>query len=255
MAELKCGESSTGSLFFPLFRDNGESLLDKQFVNQISEVHELEDIDLIHYIYAIFFSNGYRTNYNELLKIDFPRIPLTTNSKLFQTLAQMGADLVALHLMEDDYEYAGWNLYDRKSPFEELNCKFIEGSNGKVVGSMSKNKAFAEGNVFMNTKSVNDCSKFSGISQEAWDFTIGGYQICHKWLYDRRTVGEKEGKKLTEEDILHYKRIVRSIECTIYLMNKIDEIIEENGGWPLEGSDEFEVPDERDELQTGLFDF
>jgi hypothetical protein len=38
-------------------------------------------------------------------------------------------------------------------------------------------------------------------------------------------------------------------------MNKIDQVIEENGGWPLEGSDEFEVPGERDENQTGLFDF
>ena len=120
---------------------------------------------------------------------------------------------------------------------------------------MGKNKAFANGNVYTNTKSVDDCSKFSGISQEVWEFTIGGYQICHKWLYDRRTIGEKEGKKLTDQDILHYRRIVKYVECTVLLMNKIDQVIAENGGWPLEGSEEFEVTEERDEGQTGLFEF
>lgn len=255
ISEAKCGEASTQSAIFPVFNENGDSLLDKQFLLQVSEVHDVKDIDIIHYLYAIFYSKTYRERYIELLKIDFPRIPLTTNSKLFHTLVQLGADLVAIHLLEDDYEYAGWNLHNLKSPLEKLNCKFIEGSNGRIVGSMGKTKAFANGNVYTNTKSVDDCSKFSGISQEVWEFTIGGYQICHKWLYDRRTVGEKEGKKLTDHDILHYRRIVKSVECTVLLMNKIDQVIEENGGWPLEGSEEFEVTEERDEGQTGLFEF
>jgi hypothetical protein len=137
ISEAKCGEASTQSAIFPVFNENGKSLIDKQFLSQISEVHDIDDIDLVHYFYAIFYSNKYRASYSELLKIDFPRIPLTTNSKLFHTLVKLGADLVALHLLEDDYEYASWNLNERKSPFEDLNCKFIEGSNGRLVGSMS----------------------------------------------------------------------------------------------------------------------
>ena len=106
-----------------------------------------------------FLLETYRES-TELLTIDFPRIPLTTNSKLFHTLVQLG-DLVATSV-KDDYEYAGWNLRNLKF-LERLNCKFIEGSNGRIVGSMGKNKAFANGNVYTNTKSVDDDSKFSGI--------------------------------------------------------------------------------------------
>ena len=49
--------------------------------------------------------------------------------------------------------------------------------------------------------------------------------------------------------------MVKSIEYTLDLMREIDEVIERHGGWPLEGSDEFEIPDGKDEAQTGLFDF
>ena len=27
---------------------------------------------------------------------------------------------------------------------------------------------------------------FHGVPEEVWDFQIGGYQVCHKWLKDRK---------------------------------------------------------------------
>jgi hypothetical protein len=42
----------------------------------------------------------YRTRYLELLKIDFPRLPLTGNLELFRALALLGGELTALHLLE-----------------------------------------------------------------------------------------------------------------------------------------------------------
>ena len=56
--------------------------------------------DIFHYAYAVFHSPTYRTRYAEFLKIDFPRLPLTSNRDLFFSLAALGGELVGLHLME-----------------------------------------------------------------------------------------------------------------------------------------------------------
>ncbi len=66
--------------------------------------------------------------------------------------------------------------------------------------------------------------------EDVWNFHIGGYQVCEKWLKDRR------GRTLTDEDINHYQRVVVAVNETIRLMAEIDRVIEEHGGWPLAGS-------------------
>ena len=75
---------------------------------------------------------------------------------------------------------------------------------------------------------INKTQYFSPVPQEVWEFQIGGYQVCHKWLKDRR------GRTLTDEDITHYGRIVAALGEPIRLMGEIDEVIEEHGGWPLQ---------------------
>ncbi|HDQ74204.1 MAG TPA: DNA methyltransferase, partial [Chloroflexi bacterium] len=69
--------------------------------------------DVLHYTYAVFHSPTYRERYAEFLKIDFPRLPLTSDVGLFRDLTGLGADLVALHLLEDDYPAASWNQHSR----------------------------------------------------------------------------------------------------------------------------------------------
>jgi hypothetical protein len=59
-----------------------------------------------------------------------------------------------------------------------------------------------------------------------WNFRIGSYQVCEKWLKDRK------GRVLSTEDIRHYQRIVVALSETIRLMDKIDEAIALAGGWP-----------------------
>ena len=53
---------------------------------------------------------------------------------------------------------------------------------------------------------------------------IGGYQVCHKWLKDRK------GRTLSDEDIAHYQKIVVALSETIHIMAEIDEVIEAHGG-------------------------
>ncbi len=67
---------------------------------------------------------------------------------------------------------------------------------------------------------------FRGVPEEVWSFHVGGYQVCEKWLKDRK------GRTLSAEDITHYHRIVIALHETIRLMGEIDAVIEDHGGWP-----------------------
>ena len=72
------------------FVDDGKGDLDTTFGPE----------DVFHYIYAVFHSPTYRERYAEFLKIDFPRVPLSSSPELFRSLVAKGETLTALHLME-----------------------------------------------------------------------------------------------------------------------------------------------------------
>ena len=44
--------------------------------------------------------------------------------------------------------------------------------------------------------------RFPRRAQPVWNFHIGGYQVCEKWLKDRK------GRTRTKDDIAHYHKIV-----------------------------------------------
>ena len=67
---------------------------------------------------------------------------------------------------------------------------------------------------------INNAQYFEGVPPEVWEFHIGGYQVCEKWLKDRGPKKGQSGRKLSEEDILHYQRFVAAIKETIRLMEE-----------------------------------
>jgi len=160
---------------------------------------------IFHYAYAVFHSPGYRSRYAEFLKIDFPRLPLTGNLELFRALARLGGEFTAMHLME--------------SPkLAQPNTEFIGGRHPEVEKiSWSKNTVWID---------KAQTTGFKGVREDVWNFHIGGYQVCEKWLKDRK------GRKLTKDDIEHYQKIIVALSETIRLMAEIDKVIDEHGGWP-----------------------
>ncbi|URD48650.1 type ISP restriction/modification enzyme [Chroococcidiopsis sp. CCNUC1] len=160
---------------------------------------------IFYYIYAIFHSPTYRTRYAEFLKIDFPRVPLTSSDKLFHQLAAYGEELVSLHLM--------------KSPkLDNTITQYEDRGGDRVVDIAPK---YQQGDVIINKKG----DRFTGVPENVWNFYVGGYQVCQKWLKDRK------GRTLSDEDILHYMRIVVALQETIELMAKIDAAIP---GFPIQ---------------------
>jgi len=66
---------------------------------------------------------------------------------------------------------------------------------------------------------------FEGVPPEVWSFHIGGYQVCQKWLKDRK------GRTIGVDDSNHYQKIFVALKETIRLMAEIDALIL---GWPLQ---------------------
>jgi predicted helicase len=165
--------------------------------------------DIFHYMYAVFHAPTYRECYAEFLKIDFPRLPLTSNANLFRELCKIGARLVKLHLMEETGE--GLPSYPQKGNNVVDAVRYTQPGQG-----------WEKGRVWMNQEQY-----FEGVAPEIWEFHVGGYQVCQKWLKDRK------GRALSFEDIEHYEGIVASLEQTIMLMSQIDRVIDVYGGWPM----------------------
>lgn len=179
-------------------------------------------VDVLHYIYAQFHSQTYRDRYLEFLKMDFPRVFLTENLPLFRSLCQLGADLVALHLLEDDYEGSSWDAGD--GPLTRPFTRFVSEGQAEVAKGHPK---YEDGKVY-----INKACYFDGVPEEVWNFCIGGYQVCRKWLKDRGPKKGKPGRVLSDEDIDHYEKIVVALNETIRIMKEIDKVIDAHGGWP-----------------------
>jgi hypothetical protein len=77
----------------------------------------------------------------------------------------------------------------------------------------------------VGTPALQSGQYFEGVPPEVWNFHIGGYQVCEKWLKDRR------GRTLTYEDLEHYCKVVTALSETIRLMAEIDAAIPK---WPIE---------------------
>ncbi|HEV2176433.1 MAG TPA: type ISP restriction/modification enzyme, partial [Terriglobia bacterium] len=190
---------------------------------------ELGPEDVFHYMYAVFHSPTYRTRYAEFLKSDFPRLPLTSNRELFAALAEKGHELTALHLMESP------RLADLMTTFPEKGSNVVEKVSFVAPGfspapadpSPGSGQALKVGATAAGRVWINPVQYFAGVPREVWDFHVGGYQVCEKWLKDRK------GRALSYDDIQHYQRIVVALKETIRLMAEIDQVIEEHGGWPI----------------------
>ena len=194
----------------PNIRDNFAATVSSQ-----SEYEAHEHLSrLFSYIYAVFHSREYRIRYAEFFKRDFPKVPIPVSGDLFDDLVDLGKEVISMHLME--------------APALQEYVTTLVGSGDYQVEKVSHSNE----TVWLDKAKTRG---FQGVPEEVWNFHIGGYRPCDKWLKYRQTKGGKNprpGCVLTDEDINHYQRIVVSLSETIRIMAEIDEVIEAHGGWP-----------------------
>lgn len=211
LSEMKTAESTRGSYAFPLRLESGTSLLDSGDRLNYQE-DRLEGLpsaqapeDFLAYMYAILHSCEYRRRYARLLSIEFPKIPLRASESLCSSLCTVGRELMGLHLMETVPSDEGLTSVIGSPPF------YVE----KI--------ALVDETVWLDSARTYGVV---GISLDVWDFQVGGYAVCQKWLKERK------GRELSADDVEHLQRVAASLTATIRLMREVDVIIERHGGWP-----------------------
>ena len=159
--------------------------------------------DIFAYGYGIMYSPTYRNLYQELLRREFPRIPLTEYQKLFRSVVEYGNKLIGMHLMQS-------------KALENPITQFTQPGQNDVTKGFPK---YQDGRVYINVQQY-----FDRMSEDVWNFHIGSYQVCEKWLKDRR------GRELSYDDLTHYQKVVVALKDTIRLMEEIDAAIPR---WPI----------------------
>jgi len=197
---------SLGSAFM-LFEPEAKYIVKKPnlspaLIEKLSKTFKKEPSpeQIFFYIYAVLHSETYRTKYAEFLKIDFPRVPFTKDYKLFKKMSEYGNRLVDLHLL--------------KSP--ELDSP-IARFQGKGDNRVEKPKYDEKAEMVH----LNKAQYFEGIPPDVWTYQIGGYQVCDKWLKDRKE------RILSLDEIQTYCRIVTAIQRTIEIQKDIDGFYKE----------------------------
>ena len=190
--------------FFPLYlySDNMGKVektpnLDKEIWAKINAAANCEATpeEVFYYIYAVLHTPSYREKYKEFLKVDFPRIPYPASGEEFKRLADIGRQLVDVHLLKAPQVK---NMFSPVATFPASGTNRVDAikyEGGKV--HISKEQYF------------------DNVPPEAWEFFIGGYQPAQKWLKDRK------GRTLSADDCLHYKSIILALLETRRLMGEL----------------------------------
>ena len=159
--------------------------------------------EILAYIYAILYSPTYRERYYEFLKYDFPRIPMPQDLEQFRTLAALGQRLIDCHLLKESRPEVA--PPERGSP----SVHRFEGEGDGVVARVR----YSDGRVW-----INPSQYFTDVPVEVWEYEIGAYQVCEKWLKDRKN------ETLRREDLQRYRAILVAVAETLRVMAVIDGV-------------------------------
>ncbi|CUU11219.1 N-6 DNA Methylase [Armatimonadetes bacterium GBS] len=222
IADTRCFYSASGTMeMAPLYLYHRETLADgttlmrkepnlkAEYLRALAQQigYEPSPEQVLAYLYAVLHSPTYRQRYASFLRQDFPRVPLPVSAEQFDALASLGQALIDLHLL-------------RTPQLSQSHvCYPVSGSNRVEKGYPRYDAPIPhqhDGRVWINPKQY-----FEGVPGAVWNFTFGGYQVCQKWLKDRRE------RILSNAEIETYRQIIVALEETLRIMAQIDALFGE----------------------------
>jgi len=161
--------------------------------------------DVGDYLYALFSSSAYRTEYADRLCRGYPSVIRPKELSVLRTMVNLGRQLRQDHTFSNDETVA------------EPTPRFFSRS-----GDTAVSRGFPKFRA--NTIWINAAAGFEGVSEQVWSWAVGAHQVCRKWLSARRN------RSLAPDDIAHYERMLESVTLTIETISQLDAAILEAGG-------------------------
>ncbi|GAA8066897.1 DNA methyltransferase [Helicobacter pylori] len=165
--------------------------------------HSFEPLEILGYIYALLYSPNYRKRYEGFLKIDYPKILFTENKDLFRALSLLGIELIGLHVLNQ--ESLNYSFEKLKDATIGESCYIEAHERNPIIKKPSHNEP--EKRLY-----INHSAYFSGVSQEIYDYRIGGYCVLDKYL---------KSHKNEPCDFDHVTRIIKVIARTIEIQKTL----------------------------------
>ncbi|GAA8231643.1 DNA methyltransferase [Helicobacter pylori] len=177
--------------FTPEFR----SFIDKHYS------HHFEPLEVLGYIYALLYSPNYRKRYEDFLKADYPKILFTKNKDLFRALSLLGIELIGLHVLnQESLNHSFEKLKDAtigESYYKEVHDRIIK----KPLHNEPEQRLY-----------INHSAYFRGVSEEIYNYMIGGYGVLDKYL---------KSHKNESCNFDHVSNIIKVIACTIEIQKTL----------------------------------
>ncbi len=206
----------------------------RQYLNDLGFTNPDKDTESAEIIWlhalAIGYSPAYQTENADGLKIDYPRIPLPTDKNILKQSAKLGEQLRALLDMQKPLVLQTANgklLEDFAIPSGKMENLALTNLWCRVAaGKVYPGKGWAEPSdptilgASLNIH-INEKAYWQNVPKVAWEYRIGGFQVCKKWLsYRAERVLERS---LKTEEVRIFADIVRRISAIILLQEELDK--------------------------------
>ncbi len=165
--------------------------------------HSFEPLEILGYIYALLYSPNYRKRYEGFLKADYPKILFTENKDLFRALSLLGIELIGLHVLnQESLNYSFDKLKDAT-----IGESYYKESHDR--NPIIKKPAYNEPEQRLY---INHSAYFKGVSEEIYNYMIGGYSVLDKYL---------KSHKNEPCDFDHVSNIIKVIARTIEIQKTL----------------------------------
>ncbi|WP_162973678.1 type ISP restriction/modification enzyme [Helicobacter pylori] len=183
--------------FTPEFR----SFIDKHYN------HAFWPLEVLGYIYALLYSPNYRKRYEEFLKADYPKILFTNNKDLFRALSLLGIELIGLHVLNKESLNHSFNKLKDATIGESYYTPSDKETHDRnpIIKNLSYNEP--EQRLY-----INHSAYFRGVSEEIYNYMIGGYGVLDKYL---------KSHKNEPCDFDHVSNIIKIIARTIEIQKTL----------------------------------
>ncbi|MFX1363779.1 MAG: type ISP restriction/modification enzyme [Promethearchaeota archaeon] len=209
----KCFMSITDTSYaFPLFLNGKSNIIKPKLSFQTTSEQ------IFYYCYAVLFAQTYRNRYDEYLRKSFPRIPFTNSSMFFNDMANFGKELADIHLMKHDVSF--------HLELAEIN------PDEWIVNNYYYNPdietLFFDETLSNGKNSINNIPWIKGITQEVWNYSIGGINQIKQFLNSRKYNPSQKyntlQRSLNHEELMYFLKMITAIEKTIEILPKIDKL-------------------------------
>jgi Type ISP C-terminal specificity domain/N-6 DNA Methylase len=153
---------------------------------------------LLHYVYAVLNSPSFRQRFAAGLRYNFARVPLARQPEVFDALAQLGAELSALHMLEH--------------PGLEAAAPRMDGNDSAVL---------ERPNYEERTQTLHLSANLVArpVSRAAWTYQQGAYPVVREY------VDARIGRPLHAEEFDELRRIIAAVSLTGDRLPVVDDLV------------------------------